>query len=79
MMEKHPNEGETLSPWNVYMWIENKTLWQIRNENDENCREKWNIYSYSNREASLTEASVSSVAAQQHFRWAARIATQRKP
>jgi hypothetical protein len=48
------------------------------NENCENFREKRDIYSCSNREASPTEASVSSVADQQHFRWSARIATQRK-
>ena len=72
-------KNETVTPGNVYMEIENKTLWQIRNGNDESCCEKRDIYSYSNHEASLTEASVSSVTAQQHFRWAARIATQRKP
>ena len=37
------------------------------------------IYSCSNREASITEALVISVADQQYFRWFARIATQRKP
>jgi hypothetical protein len=56
------------TPENEYMEIENKTLCQLWNENDENCREKRDIHSYSNREASLTEGSVSSDAAQQHFR-----------
>ena len=61
------------------MEIEKKTLYQIWNENDENYRERRGIYSCSNREASLTEASVVYVADQQYFRWSARIATQRQP
>lgn len=61
------------------MEIAKKTLYQVWNENDENCREKLDIYSCSNREASLTEASVVYVADQQYFRWSARIATQRQP
>jgi hypothetical protein len=64
------------------MEIESKTLLKFETKMTKKRpqkKKKRNIYSYSNREASLTEASVSSVAAQQHFRWAARIATQRKP
>jgi hypothetical protein len=33
-------KNETFTTWNVYTEIENKTLWQIWNENYENCREK---------------------------------------
>ena len=76
---KFVEKSEAFTPGNEFMEIKKKTLYQIRNENDENCREKWDIYSCSNREASLTEASVLYVADQQHFRWSARLATQRKP
>ena len=54
------------------MEIESKTLLKFETKmtkkRPQKKKKKRNIYSYSNREASLTEASVSSVAAQQHFR-----------
>jgi hypothetical protein len=78
-MMKIAVKSEAFTTGNEVMEIKKKTLYQIWNENDENCREKRGFYSCSNREASLTEASVVHVADQQYFRWSARIATQRKP
>ena len=62
-------KSEAFTPGNEFMEIEKETLYQIRNEKVDNCREKLDIYSCSNREASLTEASVVYVADQQYFRW----------